>query len=400
MADAISVHPGDVLVMVGTRKGSFLLSSGPDRQHWQLSGPHNPGSDVFHLAWDSRAGRVLAAVNHAIWGPHIEHSNDLGATWASAKQKPNFFSEDDPALSRLWHPTWDTSRQSPRFAAEGAETLKRVWHLEPGRADEPGTIYAGVEPAALFKSTDDGQTWQEVSSLSQHPTRSKWNPGAGGLCLHSIVLDPADHQRMWVGISAAGVFATTDGGVTWSPANQGVRADFQPDRFPEFGQCVHKVLAPSARPGTLYQQNHCGVYRSDSAGRQWQDISEGLPSRFGFVLGLHSQDPDTLYVVPEDQAVGDEAGGMLRYAAEAKFRVFRSRNGGRDWEPLTRGLPQRHAYLHVMREGMATDSLDPCGIYVGTANGQVFYSRDDGDQWELLVEYLPAINSVSCGLVG
>jgi photosystem II stability/assembly factor-like uncharacterized protein len=205
---------------------------------------------------------------------------------------------------------------------------------------------------------------------------------------------------MWVGISAAGTFATTDGGKTWSYANKGVRADFNPDRYPEFGQCVHKMLAPPARRGALYQQNHCGVYRSDNGGKEWQDISQGLPSRFGFVLGLHSQDPDTLYVVPEDQAVGDEGGGMLRYASEAKFRVYRSRNGGQDWQPLTRGLPQRHAYLHVMREGMATDSLDPCGIYVGTANGQVFYSRDDGDHWELLVEYLPQINSVSCGLVG
>ena len=392
-----TAHKGDVLVLVGTRKGSFLLSGGPDRRHWQLSGPHSPGSNVFHLAWDSRSGSILAAVNHDIWGPHVEHSPDLGASWTAAKQEPAFGVPEE-MLERVWRPTWAANEQSPRFSA-GGETLKRVWHLEPGRADEPGTVYAGVEPAALFKSTDDGKTWQEVSGLSQHPTRSQWQPGAGGLCLHSIVLDPADPRRMWVGISAAGVFGTTDGGRTWNPANQGVRADFQPDRYPEFGQCVHKVLAHPARPGTLYQQNHCGVYRSDSGGREWQDISQGLPSRFGFVLGLHSQDPDTLYVLPEDQAVGDEAGGMLRYASEAKFRVYRSRNGGQDWEPLTRGLPQRNAYVHAMREGMATDSLDPCGVYVGTANGQVFYSRDGGDHWELLVEYLPPINSVSCGLV-
>lgn len=201
---------------------------------------------------------------------------------------------------------------------------------------------------------------------------------------------------MWVGISAVGVFGTNDGGQTWHTQNKGVRADFLPDPFPEFGQCPHKLLAHSSTPQVLYQQNHCGVFRSDNGGDEWEDISEGLPSRFGFVLGLHSHDPDTLYVLPEDNATIDNAGGMVRYVADASFRVFRSQNGGKSWEPLTAGLPQHNAYLHVLREGMATDSLDPCGIYAGTTTGQIFHSRDNGDKWELLVEYLPPINSVEC----
>jgi hypothetical protein len=204
---------------------------------------------------------------------------------------------------------------------------------------------------------------------------------------------------MWVGISAVGVFGTGDGGRSWRTLNRGVPADFQPDRYPEFGQCVHKLLVHPARPQVLIQQNHCGVYRSDSGGDDWQDISAGLPSRFGFVLGLHAHDPNTIYVLPEDTALGDEVGGGKRYVTDARFRVYRSRNGGRDWVPLTQGLPQEDAYLHVMREGMATDRLDPCGVYVGTSTGQLFCSRDDGDNWELLLDHLPPINSVSCGLV-
>ncbi|MBM3941985.1 MAG: exo-alpha-sialidase [SAR202 cluster bacterium] len=397
MVQAASVHSGDVLVMVGTKKGSFLLTSDASREHWRLSGPYNPGAEVFHLAWEPRSSQLLAAANHAVWGPHVEYSNDLGASWHAAKQDPAFPLPPE-LLNKIGGPTWNTSDQPPRFAAEG-ETLKKVWHLEPGRVESAGTIYAGVEPAALFKSTDGGKTWQEVSGLTQHPSRSQWHPGAGGLCLHSIVPHPTDPKRMWVGISAAGVFGTSDGGKSWQPLNKGVRADFQPDRYPEFGQCVHKLLVHPARPETLYQQNHCGVYRSDDGGRQWHDISEGLPSRFGYVLGLHSQDPDTLYVVPEDTAVGDEGGGINRYVSDAKFRVYRSRNKGQDWQALTHGLPQHNAYLHTLREGMATDRLDPCGIYVGTVNGQVFYSRDDGDHWETLIEYLLPINSVSCSMV-
>lgn len=294
--------------------------------------------------------------------------------------------------------TWEPSKTGPKFKAKG-QSVNRVWHVEPGRAGEPGVVYAGVEPAALFRSDDGGSTWGEMTSLSKHPTRPRWQPGFGGLCLHSMVLDLSSAKRMWIGISAVGVFGTENGGTSWRPMNKGVRADFMPEKFPEFGQCVHKLLSPKTNSKLLYQQNHCGVYRSDDGGEVWKDLSDGLPSRFGFVLGLHSTDPKTIYVLPEDQATTENIGGGQRYVSEGKFRVFRSRSGGDDWEALTRGLPQRNAYLHSMREGMATDSLDPCGVYVGTTTGQVFHSRDDGDTWSTLIDNLPPILSVSSGRV-
>ncbi len=250
-------------------------------------------------------------------------------------------------MSRDLGATWTDSKDGPKFDSANGTTVKRVWHVEPGRDSEPGVVYAGVEPASLFRSEDSGATWSEVLALTGHPTREKWVPGFGGLCLHSIVLDTSSADRMWVGISAVGVFVTNDGGETWHTQNTGVRADFLPEPFPEFGQCPHKLLAHSSRPQLLYQQNHCGVFRSDNGGEEWEDISGGLPSRFGFVLGLHSRDPDTIYVLPEDNATVDDAGGLLRYVADASFRVFRSQTGGKDWEPLTAGLPQQNAYLHV-----------------------------------------------------
>jgi hypothetical protein len=376
MVQGIAANKGDVLLMVGTKKGSFILASDPTRRKWNMSGPFNQGAEVFHMAYDHRnGGRVLSAANYMIWRPQLEYTDDLGGTWTQAQEQP-------------------------RFSGGGDLTVGRLWHIEPGRDSEPGVLYAGVEPAALFKSKDGGNSWQEVPGLSNHPTRDQWHPGNGGLCLHSIVLDPQDASRMWVAASAVGVFGTTDAGESWTPMNKGLRADFNPpDRFPEIGNCPHKMLSPGSPASLMYQQNHCGVFRSDSAGAGWQDITEGLPSRFGFVLALHSQDPKTLYVLPEDQALGEDVGGGLRYVTEARCRVYRSRNGGDDWEPLSKGLPQQNAYLHALREGMTTDSLDPCGIYFGTTNGQIFYSRDDGDSWELLVEYLPPINSVSCAMV-
>ena len=366
---------GDVLVLVGTRKGCFTLSSDMSRRSWALAGPYSAGSEVFHFVYDPReGGRLLAAVNQMVWGTEVQFSDDFGGSWSTAKEQPRFSGDTDRKVDRLWH-------------------------IEPGRESEPGVLYIGVQPAALFKSENGGDTWNEVQGLSAHPTREQWQPGLGGLCLHSIVLDPRNTDRAWVGISAVGVFGTADGGQVWQTMNQGVRVDFLPDPFPEFGQCTHKVLSHKSRPDVLYQQNHCGVFRIDTAGENWTDITGDLPSRFGFVLGIHSQDPDTIYVLPEDEALGDQIGGGLRYVTDAQMRVFRSRNGGRDWEPMTKGLPQQNAYVHVLREGMATDALDPCGIYLGTTNGQLFYSRDNGDSWELMMDNLPPILSLETALV-
>ena len=324
-----------------TRKGAFILYSGPERKDWRLSGPHIPGSDVFHMTYDARRGEVFAASNHMVWGPQLEFSRDLGGTWEQPKEQP-------------------------RFSPDAGATVNRLWHIEPGLKAEPEVLYMGVEPAALFKSEDGGSTWNEVRGLSDHPTRAEWQPGFGGLCLHSIALDATQPESLWVGISAAGVFRSDDGGKTWETANRGVRADFSPeDRYPEWGQCPHKVLAHPLKPGLLYQQNHCGVYRSDDGGANWADLTEGLPSAFGFVLGLHPHDTDTLFVLPEDEALGTDVGGGLRYVSGGKCRVFRSKSGGQSWEPLTNGLPQEHAYVHALREGMTTDHLDPVGVYLG-----------------------------------
>ncbi|MCI0841939.1 MAG: exo-alpha-sialidase [Chloroflexi bacterium] len=367
---------GNVVLLVGTRKGAFIFSSNDARKDWDMTGPHIPGGNVFHMTYDPRGdGRTLAAVNDGWFGPEIQFTDDLGQTWERPEIQPGFATRDDM-------------------------TVKNIWHVQPGRDNEPGVLYAGVDPASLFRSDDHGLTWHEVESLANHPTREQWQPGLGGLCLHSVVLDHSNARRMWVGVSAVGVFRTDDGGESWHLKNSGVRADFMPERFPEFGQCPHKVLKHAARADLLYQQNHCGVFRTDDAGDTWQDITEGLPSRFGFVLGLHSKDPDTLYVISEDNVMADgEVGGGYRIVSEAKFRVFRSRNGGADWTPMTKGLPQRNAFLHCMREGMATDPFESCGIYVGTTTGQIFYSRDDGDSWEMMVDNLPPINSVECAVL-
>ena len=362
----------EVALLVGTRKGAFVLSGDAARKKWDLSEVYCRGGDVYHFVQDRRnGGAVYAAVNYMIWGAEIHISRDLGENWLTAETPP-------------------------KFADREGETLNRIWHIKPGRASEPGVLYASADPASLFRSDDDGVNWAEIRSIADHPTREHWFPGMGGLCMHSIALDDQNPARMWVGISAAGVYGTSDGGESWEPLNRGVRADFIPDEeYLEFGQCPHKLLSHPATEGLLYQQNHCGTYRSDDGGLSWVDITDGLPSRFGLALALHPRDPKTLYVLPEDNAIEEgEVGGEFRIVSGNMFRVFRSRNGGADWEALTNGLPQRNAYLHSMREGMATDSLDPCGVYVGTTNGQIFYSRDEGDSWELLIDNLPPINSV------
>ena len=375
MANSLQPKHGDILVLVGTRKGAFVFSADRGRTKWEMTGPHWPGSDIFHAVYDGRGdGRLWLVRNDPVFGSEIHRSDDLGVTWESARQGPQVTSTDEVKLNKLWQVTL-------------------------GIKDEPDVVYAGAEPATLFKSEDAGETWNEIAGITLHPTRERWEAGLGGMCLHSIVQDPTSADRMWVGISAAGVFRTDDEGKSWQPMNNGVRADFMPETFPEVRQCPHKVVMHPAKPQTLYQQNHCGVFRSDNGGQDWLDISEGLPSRFGLPMAVHGQDPDTVYVLPEDKVIGDQLGGGMRFVTDAKFRLFRSRDAGRNWETLTKGLPQKHAYLHAMRDGMATDDLDPCGVYVGTSSGQLFFSRDDGDSWQLLADFLPPINSVETATV-
>lgn len=354
------------IVLVGTKKGLFLFTSS-DRQRWELHGPFQNGREVNHAIYDGRSGRIYATSNDAWFGCEVVWSADLGQSWSQAKQNPS-------------------------FNEQSGLKLERIWHLEPGRANEPQVLYAGVAPAALFRSEDGGQTWNEVSSLTSHPSRPKWHPGAGGLCLHSIVVDQTNNNRMFVGISAVGVFRTEDGGATWTTANQGTRAEFLPEKYPEYGQCVHKLLMADGRSSLLFQQNHCGVYRSADAGRSWQEITSGLPSDFGFPLGIHPRKPETVFVVPLK-------GAEFRCPPEGKLRVFRSQDGGKNWQSLSKGLPQENAFVGVYREGMAVDTLDPAGVYFGTNTGKVFTSSDEGDSWRLLADNLPPVYSISTAVV-
>lgn len=352
------------ILLIGTKKGLFIFRSA-DRTQWEMRGPFLRGKEVHHAICDPRTGRIFATANDAWFGSEIVFSDDLGETWT-------------------------TAQRSPAFAEDSGLKLERIWHLEAGRAAEPGVVYAGVAPAALFRSEDAGETWSEVPGLTAHPTRERWHPGAGGLCLHSIQLDAANPLRMFVGISAVGVFRTDDGGATWQTMNRGTRAEFQPEKYPEFGQCVHKLLMAPGGGGVLFQQNHCGVYRSTDAGASWEEITAGLPSDFGFPLGVHPRDPQTIYVLPLQ-------GAEFRCPPEAKLRVFRTRDGGSTWQALTAGLPQNDAFASVLREGMAVDAGDPAGIYFGTNTGKIFSSMDEGDSWRLLADNLPPVSSVSVG---
>jgi len=351
-----------ILLLAGTKKGLFLFTS-KNRKSWQSHGPFIMGREIHHAVFDPRTAKIFATSNDAWFGSQIVRSDNLGKSWKSAKQ-------------------------NPAFASDSGLKLERLWHIEPGRANEPKVLYAGVAPAALFRSDDSGATWNEIKTLSQHPTRSRWHPGAGGLCLHSVALDPSNPLRMFVGISAVGVFRTDDGGATWQTANRGTRADFMPVKKPEFGQCVHKLLLSPGDSGLLFQQNHCGVYRSANGGESWNEISNGLPSDFGFPLGIHPREPETVYVIPLK-------GAEFRCPPDNSLRVYRSRNGGKSWKALTRGLPQKQAFMSVLREGMAVDHCDPAGIYFGTNTGKIYASRDEGDSWEMLADNLPPVSSIS-----
>jgi photosystem II stability/assembly factor-like uncharacterized protein len=380
-----------VMVFVGTGKGGFIFESDEKRRDWRVSDIHFKSWNVMHMQLDPRDRRLHAAVSHSVYGPTTHYSDDFGRNWTQARQVPVI---SRPSKSGRPPGTPGEAESS----AEGTgiehkpEKMIKVWNIKPGRASESGVLYAGAEPASLFISSDRGETWAMNDALFDHPHRGTWFPGNGGLCLHTILLDPQDPDRMYIAVSTGGCYRTDDGGRTWSPRNRNVRADFLPNKFPEYGQCVHKVAMHPSQPEVLYQQNHCGIYRTDNGGEDWIDIGEGrLPSRFGFPIAVHPVDPRTIYVALEES---DE----YRMSVEGKFAVWRSRDAGDSWQRLTNGLPDR-AHLVVLREAMATDTLEDAGIYIGTNTGHLFYSRDSGENWELMADFLPPIRSVEAAVV-
>lgn len=358
-------RPGHILVMVGTKKGTFLFWSDADRQTWQYS-HHHWGWQTHALSYDARYGSIYAATNRSDDKAVIQCSNDGGLTWKQLKQ-------------------------GLPLVAEKARPIREIWQVQPGHPDRPGEIWVGTREAGLYRSSDRGESWQAVSGLNNHATTGTWSSGGAGLILHTIAPDLSDANRLYIGISTGGTYRSDDGGESWHPVNHGVRADFLPDPYPKTGQCVHKLVIHPARPAVLFQQNHCGVYRSPDRGETWHDISAGLSSRFGFPMAIHPHDPHTIYVVP---LISDQR----RLFPDRQMAVWRSCDDGQHWEPLTTGLPSETWFI-VLREGLATDACDPAGVYVGATNGQVFYSRDEGEHWDTLPAHLPPILSVSAAEV-
>ena len=367
----LSVKDGDVLLLVGTMKGAFLLRGRGRASSWEMGGPYFPGAAVYAMAYDDRAGRhrLWASTASMHWGSVLRTSDDFGKTWTDPKEA------------------------NVRFPEDTGLALSQIWQICPGRASEPELLYCGVAPAALFESRDAGGSWQLVRGLFDHPHRPRWSPGGGGLCLHTILPHPTDRGRLLVAISTGGVYRTEDGGRTFRVSNRGIRADFLPDKQPEFGQCVHKVVGHPARPEQLFLQNHWGLYRSQDGGDSWQDVANGVPSDFGFAMAAHPHDPDTVYIVPL------ESDGF-RCVPEGHLRVYRTRDAGRSWRPLARGLPQESAYETVLRDGLATDRRDPAGVYFGTRSGRVYGSRDEGASWKCLVDGLPPVVCVKAAVLG
>ncbi|MFF5114556.1 WD40/YVTN/BNR-like repeat-containing protein [Streptosporangium sp. NPDC000509] len=362
-----------VRVLVGTRKGAFILTSDGGRERWDISGPHFGGWEIYHLTGSpADPSRLYMSQSGGWFGQLIQRSDDGGATWEPVG---NHFRYEGVLGTHQWY---DGTPHPWEFA--------RVWHLEPSLTD-PDTVYAGVEDAALFRSADGGQSWQELPGLREHRSGPSWQPGAGGMCLHTVVADPRDPGRITVAISAAGVFRTDDAGKSWQPKNRGLSSEGIPDQDAEVGHCVHHIAMHPSRPDVLFMQKHWDVMRSDDAGESWHEISGDLPSDFGFPIAVHAHEPDTVYVVPIKS-------DSEHYPPEGRLRVYRSRTGGNEWEPLTRGLPQSHCYVNVLRDAMAVDSLDSCGVYFGTTGGQVYASADSGDNWMPIARDLPAVLSV------
>jgi photosystem II stability/assembly factor-like uncharacterized protein len=362
-----------IRLLVGTRKGAFVLTSDGARRQWEINGPHFAGWEMYHLKGSpADSNRLYASQTSGWFGQKIQRSNDGGKTWEPVGDK--FVYDGTPGT----HQWYDGTQHPWEF--------KRIWHLEPSLTD-PDTVYAGAEDAALFCSRDGGQTWQEFPGL-RAAKGNLWQPGAGGMGLHTILLDPSNPQRMFVAISAAGTFRTDDGGTTWRPINRGLKSMFElPDPDAEVGHCVHRIAMHPSRPGVLFMQKHWDVMRTDNAGDSWNEVSGNLPTDFGFPIEVHAHEPETIYVVPIKS-------DSEHFPPEGKLRVYRSRSGGNEWEPLTRGLPQRDCYVNVLRDAMSSDSLEPAGIYFGTTGGQVYGSADAGDTWTPLVRDLPAVLSV------
>ena len=367
----IDVNSGDNLLLVGTTKGAFLFRSDANRGSWEEAGPYFPGRSVYAFAFDGRNGRsrLWAAVNSSYWGSFLSSSNDFGKTWS------------DPESYNI------------KFPEDSDVSLKQIWQIanDPHDAD---SLYCGVEPAALFKSADAGETWSLERGLFDHPHRTQWMPGGGGLCLHTILPDPTRSDRMWIAISTGGVYRTEDGGKNWQPRNKGICARFLPpgEQYPEWGQCVHKVVSHPSNPDRMFLQHHWGVYRSDDAGDSWQDIGKGLPSDFGFAMEIDPNNADTVFIIPIES---DE----FRCTPEAKLRVYRTRDGGNSWEPLTSGLPQADALETILRDNMKADANDPTGLYFGTRNGKLFGSANAGDSWTMIREGLPPITCVKTATI-
>ncbi len=358
---------GEMLLMVGTKKGAFLFRSRDDRRTWKTSGPFFPGKQIYHFTYDRRNGMLLASVNSEQWGPTVAISHDMGVSWKN-------------------------SGKPPRFPKGSGQSVSRVWHIEPGNRDQPERLYLGVEPACLFRSDDAGESWQVDKGMLNHRTREQWQPGNGGLCLHTILSDERNARDLHAGISAVGTMFTSDDGGSWEFQNKNVLADFFPGakKYPEFGQCVHKIVRDARKPDNLFQQNHCGVFRSRDNGRKWTNIINNLPSRFGFPIAMDSSGERRIFVAPLE-------GDFARIPAGGRFSVWASDNDGEEWFPLNRGIP-RFSYFEVLREGMKADGQDPCGVYFGTTTGQLYSSRSRGDSWSCISDGLPPIFSVETSL--
>ena len=383
-----------VRVLVGTKKGAFTLTSDGKREKWDVSGPHFAGWEIYHMKGSPvDPDRIYVSQTSSWSGQIIQRSSDGGKTWETPGGAPEKSPQGWP-MGQSNKFVYDTSSETGKPLTthqfyDGTQhpwEFKRVWHLEPSLTDS-NTVYAGVEDAAIFRTTDGATTWHELPGLRGHGTGPQWQPGAGGMCLHSVILDPKDPNRIYIAISAAGAFRTDDGGTTWKPINRGLRSQYIPDPDAQIGHCVHHIAMSPKKPGTLFMQKHWDVMRSDDAGDNWREVSGNLPTDFGFVIDVHAHEPETIYVVPI-KSDGEH------YPLDGKLRVYRSRTGGDEWEALTKGLPQENCYVNVLRDAMAVDKLDSCGVYFGTTGGQVYASANSGDNWAAIVRDLPAVLSV------